>query len=185
MHDTNGNARPFPSRSRGRAAAARRWTPTLRHDQDSGRAAVRGSSSSSRTQKLAPRVIGVVVLAVAGHARRSVGLWMTVAPSASSSDAVGVMTALVDSSLSSGISNWNSSALSLSRRAAPSFGRAWPSCARRQSACRPSCPLRTSDRHLEFASLRCLRGDAATERTRIDRRILLKNDLLAFGRARP
>ena len=47
---------------------------------------------------------------------------MTVAPSASSIDAVGVMTAL-DSSLSSGMSNWNSprSALSLSRARALHF----------------------------------------------------------------
>ena len=43
-------------------------------------------------------------------------------------------------------------------------------------------PFRTSDRHLEFASLRCLRGDRPRSATRIDRRILLKNDLLAFGR---
>ena len=44
-------------------------------------------------------------------------------------------------------------------------------------------PFRTSDRHLEFASRRCLRGDRPRSATRIDRRILLKNDLLAFGRA--
>ena len=44
-------------------------------------------------------------------------------------------------------------------------------------------PLRTSDRHFEFASRRCLRGDRPRSATRIDRRILLKNDLLAFGRA--
>ena len=44
-------------------------------------------------------------------------------------------------------------------------------------------PFRTRDRHLEFASLRCLRGDRPRSATRIDRRILLKIDLLAFGRA--
>ena len=44
-------------------------------------------------------------------------------------------------------------------------------------------PFRTRDRHLEFASLRCLRGDRPRSATRIDRLILLKNDLLAFGRA--
>merc|ERR1719362_519290 len=44
-------------------------------------------------------------------------------------------------------------------------------------------PFRTSDRHLLFASLRCLRGDRPRSATRIDRLILLKNDLLAFGRA--
>ena len=44
-------------------------------------------------------------------------------------------------------------------------------------------PFRTSDRHFEFASRRCLRGDRPRSATRIDRRILLKNDLLAFGRA--
>ena len=44
-------------------------------------------------------------------------------------------------------------------------------------------PFRTRDRHLEFASLRCLRGERPRRATRIDRRILLKNDLLAFGRA--
>ena len=44
-------------------------------------------------------------------------------------------------------------------------------------------PFRTSDRHLEFASRRCLRGDRPRSATRIDRRILLKKDLLAFGRA--
>ena len=44
-------------------------------------------------------------------------------------------------------------------------------------------PLRTSDRHFEFASRRCLRGDRPRSATRIDRRILLKNDLLGFGRA--
>ena len=43
-------------------------------------------------------------------------------------------------------------------------------------------PFRTSDRHFEFASLRCLRGDRPRSATRIDRRILLKNDLLAFSR---
>ena len=44
-------------------------------------------------------------------------------------------------------------------------------------------PLRTSDRHFEFASRRCLRGERPRSATRIDRRILLKNDLLGFGRA--
>ena len=44
-------------------------------------------------------------------------------------------------------------------------------------------PFRTSDRHFEFASRRCLRGERPRSATRIDRRILLKNDLLAFGRA--
>ena len=44
-------------------------------------------------------------------------------------------------------------------------------------------PFRTSDRHLLFASLLCLRGDRPRSATRIDRRILLKNDLLGFGRA--
>ena len=44
-------------------------------------------------------------------------------------------------------------------------------------------PFRTSDRHFEFASRRCLRGDRPRSATRIDRLILLKNDLLAFGRA--
>ena len=44
-------------------------------------------------------------------------------------------------------------------------------------------PFRTSDRHFEFASRRCLRGDRPRSATRIDRRILLKKDLLAFGRA--
>ena len=109
---------------------------------------------------------------------------MTVAPSASSSDAVGVMTALVDSSLSSGMSNWNSSAESLSRRARSIF------CASmaimRSSSIGLSDflpPFRTSDRHLLFASLRCLRGDRPRSATRIDRLILLKNDLLAFCRA--
>jgi hypothetical protein len=43
-------------------------------------------------------------------------------------------------------------------------------------------PFRTRDRHFEFASRRCLRGDRPRSATRIDRRILLKNDLLAFGR---
>ena len=108
---------------------------------------------------------------------------MTVAPSASSSDAVGVMTALVDSSLSSGMSNWNSSAESLSRRARSIF---WASIAIiRSSSMGLSAffPFRTRDRHLEFASLRCLRGDRPRSATRIDRRILLKKDLLAFGRA--
>ena len=108
---------------------------------------------------------------------------MTVAPSASSSDAVGVITALVDSSLSSGMSNWNSSAESLSRRARSIF---WASMAiMRSSSIGLSAffPFRTRDRHLEFASLRCLRGDRPRSATRIDRRILLKNDLLAFGRA--
>ena len=41
-------------------------------------------------------------------------------------------------------------------------------------------PFRTRDRHFEFASLLCLRGDRPRSATRIDRRILLKNDLLAF-----
>ena len=55
----------------------------------------------------------------------------------------------------------------------------------RSSSIGLSCffPFRTRDRHLEFASLRCLRGDRPRSATRIDRRILLKNDLLAFGRA--
>ena len=108
---------------------------------------------------------------------------MTVAPSVSSSDAVGVMTALVDSSLSSGMSNWNSSAESLSRRARSIF---WASIAiMRSSSIGLSAffPFRTRDRHLEFASLRCLRGDRPRSATRIDRRILLKKELLAFGRA--
>ena len=108
---------------------------------------------------------------------------MTVAPSASSSDAVGVMTALVDSSLSSGMSNWNSSAESLSRRARSIF---WASMAIMHSSSMGFSdffPFRTSDRHFEFASRRCLRGDRPRSATRIDRRILLKNDLLAFGRA--
>ena len=43
-------------------------------------------------------------------------------------------------------------------------------------------PFRTSDRHLLFASLRCLRGERPRSATRIDRRILLKNENLAFGR---
>ena len=107
---------------------------------------------------------------------------MTVAPSVSSSYAVGVMIAL-DSSLSSGISNWKSSAESLSRRARSIF---WASMAiMRSSSIGLSAffPFRTRDRHLEFASLRCLRGDRPRSATRIDRLILLKNDLLAFGRA--
>ena len=44
-------------------------------------------------------------------------------------------------------------------------------------------PFRTSDRHFEFASRFCLRGERPRSATRIDRRILLKKDLLAFGRA--
>ncbi len=43
-------------------------------------------------------------------------------------------------------------------------------------------PFRTRDRHFELASLLCLRGDRPRSATRIDRLILLKNDLLAFGR---
>ena len=108
---------------------------------------------------------------------------MTVAPSASSSDAVGVMTALVDSSLSSGISNWNSSAESLSRRARSIFCASMAIMRSSSIGLSAFFPLRTRDRHLEFASLRCLRGDRPRSATRIDRRILLKNDLLAFGRA--
>ena len=108
---------------------------------------------------------------------------MTVAPSASSSDAVGVMTALVDSSLSSGISNWNSSAESLSRRARSIFCASMAIMRSSSIGLSAFFPFRTRDRHLEFASLLCLRGDRPRSATRIDRLILLKNDLLGFGRA--